>query len=411
VRAILIASMFALAAAGCGVFGPRERDTTPAERLIAARAAGAASAAPAETPAPPPAEPSRITTTAPTTTTAPHDPNRIETTVLQVNASFLTADDVLRRTQRELRQVAAGGGGVEEAAAGIRAVIRDEIRRQVERILLLSEANDRLDEQTVKAIDKEVYDEYNRAIAQAGGSKTALAEKLAAAGTTLGDWLDDMRSGMIVQVYVQRHLAGRVHITREMMWKHYQSNPARYQTSDRVRMQLILVGLEEFLTDRGAAAEADRREAVRKAREKIDKAAAEVRAGKDFGEVAKAFSSGPMAASGGVWPEMDVGSFRAEEVEKAAFEQEVGKVAGPIGTDQGFYLVKTLARGRGGRRPFAEVQDEISGALRQKQYEQLTGEYLTQLRGKATIVGLEVFERTVMQRAARELFKPPPAKE
>ena len=403
-RAILTASVFAVAACGCGVLGRHEPETTPAERLIAARAAY-----PAQTPAP--AEGSRIATSRPATNPAPHNGETVETTVLQVNASFLTADQVLKRADRELRRVVAAGGRPDEVAARLHGVIRDEIRHQVERVLVLAEARDRLEEQTAEAIDKEVTDEYNRALARAGGSKTALAEKLTQRGTDLATWLGDLRSGMMVQVYVQRRLAIRIHTTREMMWRHYQKHARQYETGDRVKMQIVLVGLASFLPENASATKAARREAVRQARAKIDKAAAEARAGKDFAEVAKAYSTGPMASSGGVWPELDVGSFRAEKVEKAAFEQEVGEVAGPIGTEQGFYLVKTLARRPARRRPFPEVQDEIREALRQRQYERLTAEYLTQLRDRATIVGLEAFERTVMQRAARTLRGPDPPRE
>jgi len=176
-------------------------------------------------------------------------------------------------------------------------------------------------------------------------------------------------------------------------------------------MQIILVEPRAFLPDNALPTASERRQGSAKAKARIDKAAAEVRAGKDFAEVAKAHSTGPMASAGGVWPEMDVGSFRAEQVEQAACRQKVGEVAGPIETDQGFYLVKTLAHTPGGHRPFAEVQDEIRDALRRRQYERLTEEYLGKLRRQARIVGLEAFERTVLDRAARKLFEAAPAKE
>jgi len=404
VRTILIVSMFAAAVSGCGWTGPRDREMTPAERLVAARGAG-----PAEEPELAP--PGRIATSPPATTTAPHTADTVETSVLQVNAAFLTAEAVLQRADRALRETAAAGGTPDQVAANLRGVIRDEIRRQVERILLLTEARDRLDENTTKAIEKHVLEEYNTALAEAGGSRTALEEKLKRQGADLATWLADLRGTMIIQVYGQRQLSSQIHVTREMMWRYYQKHAAKYDTRDRVKMQIILVEPRAFLPDNALPTASERRQGSAKAKARIDKAAAEVRAGKDFAEVAKAHSTGPMASAGGVWPEMDVGSFRAEQVEQAACRQKVGEVAGPIETDQGFYLVKTLAHTPGGHRPFAEVQDEIRDALRRRQYERLTEEYLGKLRRQARIVGLEAFERTVLDRAARKLFEAAPAKE
>jgi len=75
-------------------------------------------------------------------------------------------------------------------------------------------------------------------------------------------------------------------------------------------------------------------------REAIDAAAADIKDGKDFGEIAAAKSKDAKAAEQGVWPLMPAGSFGEAKVEKAAFAMKEGQVSGVIETDAGFYIVK-----------------------------------------------------------------------
>ena len=399
-RIIAIVSALAMLTPGCGRFG--RRANLAAERDVAAYRTKQASAA-TSAPATAPADTSR------TATTAPHAGEAgevIETCVLQVNASFITIDEVLKACRKPIRQVVAEGGAPSQVAGSIRMVVRDEIRAKVERVLLVTEARKRLGEEVIKILDEQVRKDYRMALAEVDGSKTALVERLSRLGMELGEWLAQMRDGLMIQTHVQRHLASKVHITRPMMLRYYKDHAAEYEIRDRVAMQILLVKLSEQLPRSPRPTEADRRQAVEKARAMIAKALAEIRTGKDFGQVARACSDGPMVSSGGVWPEMDLGSFRAEEVEKAAFAQNVGEGAGPIETSEAIYLVKTLGRRPGGRRTFAQVQDQVTEALRQQQYERLTAAYLSKLREGAMVVGLDRFEHAVLKRVVAEVVGP-----
>lgn len=65
--------------------------------------------------------------------------------------------------------------------------------------------------------------------------------------------------------------------------------------------------------------------------------------GEDFAAVAKRFSGCPSGKNGG-----DLGWFgkgmMVPEFEKAAFEEEVGKVVGPIKTQFGYHVIKVTGR-------------------------------------------------------------------
>lgn len=65
--------------------------------------------------------------------------------------------------------------------------------------------------------------------------------------------------------------------------------------------------------------------------------------GEDFAAVAKRFSKCPSGKNGG-----DLGWFgkgmMVPEFEKAAFEEEVGKIVGPVKTQFGYHLIKVTGR-------------------------------------------------------------------
>ncbi len=69
----------------------------------------------------------------------------------------------------------------------------------------------------------------------------------------------------------------------------------------------------------------------------------EIEGGVDFGEAAKSHSKCPSGASGG-----DLGEFRpgqmVPEFDKVVFNEEVGKVHGPVKTQFGYHLIEITSR-------------------------------------------------------------------
>ncbi len=77
---------------------------------------------------------------------------------------------------------------------------------------------------------------------------------------------------------------------------------------------------------------------------KCNELKAEIEGGRDFGEVAKEYSTCPSSANGG-----DLGQFgpgqMVPEFDKAVFSGDVGVVYGPIQTQFGYHLLEVTGRG------------------------------------------------------------------
>jgi len=78
-------------------------------------------------------------------------------------------------------------------------------------------------------------------------------------------------------------------------------------------------------------------------KQKAEAALSEIRAGKDFGEVAKTNSDDPTAQAGGDQGFLKRGEV-APQIEGPAFSLDVGKVSDLIKTDQGYVILKVLEK-------------------------------------------------------------------
>lgn len=90
-------------------------------------------------------------------------------------------------------------------------------------------------------------------------------------------------------------------------------------------------------------AQATARHILVNSKESADKLKTEIEDGADFAELAKQHSSCPSGKRGG-----DLGSFRqgqmVPEFDKVVFNDEVGKVHGPVKTQFGWHLIEITSR-------------------------------------------------------------------
>ena len=90
-------------------------------------------------------------------------------------------------------------------------------------------------------------------------------------------------------------------------------------------------------------ASASARHLLVESEEKCLKLKKEIEGGADFAEVARSHSKCPSGASGG-----DLGEFRpgqmVPEFDTVVFNEELGKVHGPVKTQFGFHLIEITSR-------------------------------------------------------------------
>ena len=327
---------------------------------------------------------------------------------IQVNDRFLSLEDILHAAALELSKIPPG---VPESSFRQQAekILVEEIRRQVSQALAMPEAEKSFTEEQKKLIDDEIADTLAEMVSGAGGSKKKLEADLVRQGTTLQTVLDNQRRELTVRWFLRMKFAHAVVITRSLLWDYYSRNKEEFTTPKKVQMQLIIVPLTAFLSPGSGQPSASELAAARAAaRAKIDRAAAALRNKEGFSSVADRYSSNNKP--GGIWPLMSIGSFRQEEVEHVAFSQPPGQVSDAIETDEGFYIIKTIAVHEEAVVRFEDAQPAIEQKLRDQQSATLYNEYYAKLVKSATIVQPTDFISMAVEKAVRRYRnqQPPP---
>jgi len=102
-------------------------------------------------------------------------------------------------------------------------------------------------------------------------------------------------------------------------------------------------------------------------------------AGEDFAELAKKYSQGPTAATGGLWSRTSPGSYADPKVDEVLFSIPIGRVSPIVDGKSSYHLILVESRSSGEPKPFVEVQDKVRSLVRSKQIEAVRKQVVDEL--------------------------------
>lgn len=154
------------------------------------------------------------------------------------------------------------------------------------------------------------------------------------------------------------HLRNQVKVTDDDVQQYYQAHISDYRLQDRAHVQHILFKTTGKTPEEVAAIE-------KTATTVLD----QIKAGKDFGEMAKQYSDDTSAQKGG-----DLGWIvrgqTVKEFEDAAFSMKPGQVSGLVKTIYGIHIIKLLERQSAHLQSLDEVKDSIRQTLEKQKLDQ-----------------------------------------
>ncbi len=164
--------------------------------------------------------------------------------------------------------------------------------------------------------------------------------------------IDLMRKRLLLDMYLEKKTAEKV--TDEEIKKVYENQVlAQSGNGEEVRARHVLLKTKEEAID------------------VMEKA----KAGDDFADLAKEFSTGPSGAQGG-----DLGYFTAERMVKpfsdAAFAMKAGDISEPVQTQFGWHVIKVEDRRKVEPPSLESLKDQISTYLEQQARAQLLSHVL-----------------------------------
>ena len=165
-------------------------------------------------------------------------------------------------------------------------------------------------------------------------------------------------------------LAAAQNISDAAVSEYYEKNAAQFATPEMVRARHILI-----LSNAKASAEDQA-----KAKAKIEEIAQRIKAGEDFGTVAKEVSEDPGSGPQGG----ELGWFAhgqmVPEFDKASFALNPGELSEPVKTQFGWHLIQLEEKKAAGQKPLDEVKDQIRTRLAQDEASGKVQEALEQVQ-------------------------------
>ena len=206
-------------------------------------------------------------------------------------------------------------------------------------------------------------------------SQEAFTQTLEARKMTLAALRADTREGMQIDALLKAELVASTTVTPAQVTEFYEKNPSEFQQGERVRASHILIGVPKD-------ADAGAREQARARAAEVLKA---LKAGNDFGDIAKNVSEDPGSAPAGG----DLGYFERGQMvgpfEQAAFSLAPAQTSDIVESPFGFHIIRVADRQAAKTVPLAEVRPQIQSFLENQNRERQTQTFVGTLRAKGKV--------------------------
>ncbi len=175
-------------------------------------------------------------------------------------------------------------------------------------------------------------------------------------------WKKALQKRMLLEKVIAQDVNAKIQVTDGEAELYFNANRKVYASAQRVRVAQIVI------RDR------DRAEGILK----------RLKAGEDFGKVARAVSIGPEAERGG-----DLGFFERgtmpEAIDRVVFSLPVGKLSRVVRSPHGFHIFKVLEKDETRGRNFAEIKEWVRADLRKLKEAEEYERWIEGLKAKAEI--------------------------
>lgn len=206
------------------------------------------------------------------------------------------------------------------------------------------------------------------------GSPGEFEAALKESGMTEKELAEISRKDIVISNYIDTKIAPNIKVSDAEIKKFYDDNRDRLGEEPQVKASHILIGV-----DASAAPEVKA-----KAKEKAEALLKELKAGKDFAEVAKTSSTCPSKEQGG-----DLGFFgrgqMVPEFEQAAFGLNPGEMSGVVETQFGYHIIKLTDRKGGDVPKLEELKDKIAAFLKGQKTQKAVFDFVTKLKNDSKV--------------------------
>ena len=295
----------------------------------------------------------------------------LEEVVARVNSDAITRGDVEHARAQMVDDVRHDCSTCTPDQINERVATQEKniLRDLIDASLLVQRGKDMnisVDTQVIKRLDEIRID--NKI-----ASMEDLERQVTATGVDFEDFKNNIRNQLLQQEVIRREVGSKIILDHADIVKYYNDHMQEFVRPEQVVLREIFVSTE-------GKPEADKATL----RKKADGLRDRVKAGEDFGELAKRFSDGSTAKQGG-----DLGTFEhgqlASNLEETVFKMNRNDVTEVMETKTGFLMLQVEQHYPAGQQPEEKVENEIENKIYETKIQPAMREYLKTLRSDSYV--------------------------
>lgn len=312
---------------------------------------------------------------------------------LSIGSETLTADEILSIPQLEeaLAPLAKRGNLTlyESQALGW---VRGAIRSKVADMLLYEEARKKAPENVNDLLDAAVKKEVERFVASYDNNLALAEQELKKMGMDWRTFQDFEKKMIMTQSYISSTMEDEKKFTRPELMAYYDKiKEEQFSKPGKVQFQLIELDPDKLNPDLFHGGETADQAAERMAGEIINR----FNEGQDFGELARQYSTGPLASLGGMWAPVTIDSDSLAEpydiLETKVQKMTPGSIQGPINAGDRLFIVRLESVTPAVSKSFEEVQDMLKAQLEFQYKNKKYNDMVDRVIKRADLVEMERF--------------------
>jgi len=303
----------------------------------------------------------------PSSTESPYGGTTVEEIVARVNNQIISKSDYTRAQNELDQEMRQRGSTMQEISDSHRDLLRNLIDQQ----LWLAKGKELGVTGDTELINRlnDIRKQYNLATME------DLEKAAKDQGVSFEDFKANIRNQIVTQQVMREQVGRKIQPTPGELQRFFEAHKQEYSQPESVKLGEILISTGSNPDDQQKLAEA---------KTKADDIEGRLKTGADFTQLARSFSEGTTAATGG-----ELGTYKKGQLgqpfEDKTFGLKTGDVTEPIRTKQGYVILKVLEHNQGGTPQYKDVENEVE----QNYFEAKAGpamrQYLAQMRDEAAI--------------------------
>ena len=289
----------------------------------------------------------------------------VDSVAAYVNAYTITVSDVIKSSPA-LQQLLSQGSSDKNK---INELFEEALNNLIDRKLILGA----YEKQSKFKIPDEAFTERENAIINDAfkGSREDFMDALAAENISVDQWRANLREKSIVQAMRSLNVDQKVALSPLAAYERYQLESDKYTTSPSVKIRMMVI------------AKGDTPAAKEKQKKVMITVLKAIKAGEDFGELARKYSEDSYASKGGErgWMKKDM---LREDIAKAAFLSDAGAIQ-VVDLGKQYCILKIEDKVDAERVPYEEAKPLIEQELRHEIAQKIYNSWIERLRREAYV--------------------------